>query len=99
MKSFEMFAIFALSAGAAYADPVTLLAPKASASAEEKAANVIKLDKAVSDVCYKAAIPVMGLNFYAYLSCLKQTREEVSKTEPTGPYVSRDSGGAVIAAK
>lgn len=99
MKRFAIFAILGLSAGAAYADPVTVLAPKASASAEEKTAYVIKLDRAVKEVCYKAATPVVGLNYYTYLSCLKQTREEVGKTEPTGLYASRDSAGAAIAAK
>ena len=99
MNRFAISAMIALSAGAAYADPVTVLAPKASASAEERTAYVIKLDKAVKEVCYKAATPVVGLNYYPYLSSLKQTREEVGKTEPTGLYASRDSGGTVIAAK
>lgn len=99
MKRFVISAVLALSAGAAHADPVTVLAPAPGASTAEKAAYVVKLDKAVKEVCYEAASPVVGVNYYAYLACLKQTREEVGKTEPTGLYASRDSGGTVIAAK
>ena len=99
MKRFAIFSLIALSIGAANADPVTVLAPKASASTEEKTAYVIKLDRAVKEVCYKAATPVVGVHYYAYLACLKQTRAEVGKTEPTGLYASRDSGGTTIAAK
>ncbi len=99
MKRFAISAVLALSAGAAYADPVTVTAPSPGASSEEKAAYVVKLDKAVKEVCYKAASPVVGVNYYAFLACLKHTREDVGKTEPTGLYASRDSGGTLIAAK
>jgi hypothetical protein len=99
MKRLAISVLVALSAGAAHADPVTVLTPRAGASVEEKTAYIVKLDKAVKEVCYRAATPVVGVNYYAYLACLKRTRAAVGETEPTGLYAARDSGGAAMAAK
>ncbi len=99
MKRIIISAALVLSAGAAHADPITVMAPRPGASAEEKAAYVIKLEHAVKEVCNEAASPVIGVNYYAYMECLKATRIEVARKDPTGLYATRDSGGTVVAAK
>lgn len=100
MKRIMIFAALAVSAGAAYADPVTVMTPKADATVAEKTAYVAKLESAVKEVCYEAAAPVVGVGFYSYLNCIKKTRAEVGKQDPTGLYASRDSSGATsVAAK
>ncbi len=100
MKRIAIFAVAAVFAAAAHADPVTVMAPKAGASSEEVAVYVAKLEKAVKEVCYEAASPVVGLGFYGYLACLKETRAEVGKQDPTGLYAQRDSTAeTVIAAR
>lgn len=100
MKRIAIFAAIALSAAAAHADPITVATPKAGASSEEVATYVAKLEKAVKEVCYEAAAPVVGLGFYSYLACLKETRAEVGKNDPTGLYAQYDSTGATeIAAR
>ncbi len=100
MKRIAILSAIVLSAAAAHADPVTVDAPNAPISAEAAEAYVAKLEHAVKEVCYKAASPVVGLGFYAYLDCVKATRAEVGKQEPTGLYAKRDSAvGDVFAAK
>ncbi len=100
MKVIAISVAIALLAGGAHADPVSVKTPKADASAAEAAAYVAALDKAVKRVCQEAAGPVIGLAFYSYLACLKDTRLDVSKQDPTGLYAGRDSiGGAVVAAR
>ena len=43
---------------------------------------------------------MIGLAFYSYLECLKATRVEVEKQDPTGLFAQRESKPAtVIAAK
>lgn len=100
MKRIAIFALVTMSAAAAHADPITVMAPKAGATVEEKAAYVEKVDAAVKDVCRDEAAPVIGVNFWTYLSCVKHTREAVASKDPTGLYASRDvMGGTIIAAK
>jgi hypothetical protein len=100
MKVIVISAALALLAGAAHADPVTVKTPKPDASAAEVATYVADLEKAVRHVCRKAAAPVVGLAYYTYLACLKETRLDVSKLDPTGLYTGRDStGGTVLAAR
>jgi hypothetical protein len=100
MKVIAISSAIALLAGAAHADPVSVKTPKADASAAEAAAYVADLDKAVRHVCREAAAPVVGLAFYSYLACLKNTRLEVGKQDPTGLYAGGDSvGGTVVAAR
>jgi hypothetical protein len=100
MKRIVIFAGIALSAAAAHAEPITVMTPKAGATAEESAKYIADLDRAVKIVCQKAAAPVIGVNYYTYLACLKDTRADVGKKDPTGLYASRESaGGTVIAAK
>lgn len=98
MKRIAFFAAAALSAGMAHADPVLVEAPKAPVSAEQADAYVAKLDKAVKDVCYAASAPVYGTNYYAYLSCLKETRADVAKKDPTGLYAGIESPSALVVA-
>lgn len=99
MKRIIISTVFVLSGGFAAADPVTVATPAPGASAEEKSAYVVKLEKAVKQVCQKAASPVIGVNFYAYLDCLKATRLDVGQKDPTGLYASHDSAGTVLAAR
>jgi hypothetical protein len=100
MKRFAIFAFAAAVAGAAHADPVTVLTPKDPASKEQAAAYVAELERAVKKVCAEEAAPVFGTNYYVYLSCLKATRAEVAKADPTGLYArSESSEPAVLAAR
>lgn len=98
MKRIAILAAIALSAAAAHADPVLVEAPKAPVSAEQADAYVARLDLAVKEVCYAASAPVYGTNYYAYLSCLKQTRADVAKKDPTGLYAGLESTGALVVA-
>lgn len=100
MKRIAIFAALALSAGVAHADPVTVEAPQAPVSTEAAAAYVAKLDRAVKEVCYNEAGPVVGLAYYSYLSCIKATRAEVAKQDPTGLYAAhKPAADMVVAAR
>ena len=74
MKRFAIFAVVASIAGAAHADPISVLMPKDPASKEQATAYVAELDKAVKKVCLDASAPVYGPNYFTYLACLKATR-------------------------
>jgi hypothetical protein len=84
-----MLAAIVVGASAAHADPVVVKAPKAPVSEYDAQLYVSKLDKAVKDLCYKAAAPMIGLNHYIYLECIKATRARVAKDDPTGLYASK----------
>lgn len=100
MKRIIISAAIAMSAAAAYADPITVMTPKANASAEEVALYVAKLDQAVEKVCKDERAPILGVAYYSYQACLRDTRIAVEKSDPTGFYVAHESvGGTVIAAK
>jgi hypothetical protein len=99
MKRIAIFAALALSTAAvAHADPVTIEAPKAPISAEAAEAYVIKLEKAVKAVCREASAPVVGIGFYAYLECVKATRADVAKKDPTGLYAAKESADSLVIA-
>jgi len=100
MKTFMILASSAIALTAvAHADPVSVKTPKSAAPAES-AIYVADLEKAVKRVCQDETAPLLGLNFYTYQSCLKATRKEVAKKDPTGLYARRDSlGGTVVASK
>lgn len=100
MKRIAILAAIALVAGAAHADPVLVEAPRAPISAEQAEAYVTRLELAVKEVCYAASAPVYGTNYYSYLACLKETRADVAKKDPTGLYAGGEStGGVTLAAK
>lgn len=102
MKRFAIFAVTVatVTAGAASADPVSVAMPKDPASKEQAASYVAKLESAVKRVCADETRPIMGVNYYAYLACLKATRAVVAANEPTGLYAGRNSAaGTIIAAR
>ncbi len=101
MKRIVILTAIAFSkSAAAYAGPVTVETPKAPVSLDAADAYVMKLERAVKQVCQKAATPVIGVNYYSYLACIKETRAQVAKQDPTGLYAQRDSAdGGVFAAK
>jgi hypothetical protein len=101
MKRFIISTVIAVgTACAAFAEPVTVKVPADLGSAELVAAYVAKLNSAITHVCYKAAAPVMGPNYWAYLACLKATRADVAAKDPTGLYAQRGSAhGTAIAAR
>ncbi|RYG22334.1 MAG: hypothetical protein EON93_25280 [Burkholderiales bacterium] len=84
MKRIAIFSAFALVAGAAHADPISVATPKADASAQEASAYVEKLDIAVKRVCHSAFSPIIGINYFSYKACLEATRADVAKNDPTG---------------
>jgi methionine-rich copper-binding protein CopC len=88
-----------LAPASAFAD-TTILSPKAPASAAEAAAYVQKLDLAIKRECQRATAPVIGVAYFSYRHCLKDTRADVAKKDPTGLYARRDSvSDIVVAAK
>ncbi len=99
MKRIAIFAALALSSAAvANADPVTIQTPAAPVSAEAADAYVSKLEKAVKEVCREAAAPVIGVGFYTYLACIKDTRAQVAKQDPTGLYAQQESAAEIVIA-
>ena len=98
MKRIIISAAIALSAGAAYAEPVTVMTPQASASLAEQQAYVAALDKAVEKVCKREHAPIYGMAYYSYQACLKETRLDVAKQDPTGLYAASESKGALVLA-
>ena len=88
-----------LLAGAAHAD-VVVKTPPEPVSQKEAAMYVAELDDAVRRVCTKMASPIIGHNFYIYQACLRATRADVEKKDPTGLYASRESiRSTVLAAR
>jgi hypothetical protein len=87
----------AILPAAAFAD-TTVSTPKNLTSKEEVAAYVGKLEAAVKRECQKAAGPVIGVAFYAYKACIKETRAAVAEKEPTGLYAKRDSADGIVVA-
>ncbi len=98
MKRIMIFAAAAMFASAAHADPVSVSAPKAPVSAEDAATYVANLDKAVKQVCREATGPVIGVAYYGYLACIKDTRAEVAKQDPTGLYAGVESQTTLVVA-
>ena len=98
MKCIMIFAAAAMFASAAHADPVSVSAPKAPVSAEDAATYVANLDKAVKQVCREATGPVIGVAYYGYLACIKDTRAEVAKQDPTGLYAGGESQATLVVA-
>lgn len=88
MKRIVISTAIAMSAGAACADPVTVMTPKPGASAEELAAYVDNLDKAVNSVCEDNTRLARSLGYVNYSACVKEIRIEVSKQDPTGLYAA-----------
>ena len=100
MKRFAIFAVAIALTGAAHADPITVLTPTDPASKEQAEAYVAELDRAVKKVCADAAAPLIGFNYYTYTACLKATRADVAKADPTGLYAKVESNPpAVLAAR
>ena len=99
MKRIAIFAALAISAGVAHADPITVAAPKAGATAEEASVYVDKLETAVKRVCTSAYSPVIGINYFGYIACVKATRAEVAKQDPTGLYAKTESAPVQVASK
>lgn len=99
MKRIMIFAAVATLASAAHADPVMVPAPKAPYSADQADAYVVSLEKAVKQVCREAAAPVVGLGYYSYLACIKETRAEVQKQDPTGLYAGESRTDLLVAAR
>jgi hypothetical protein len=99
MKRFLTAALIAsvLAPASAFAD-ITITSPKAPASAAEAAAYVQKIDLAVKRECQRATAPVIGTGYYSYLQCLKDTRADVAKKDPTGLYARRDSASDIVVA-
>ncbi len=98
MKRIIISAAIAMSASAAYAEPVTVMTPKAGASLSEQQAYVAALDTAVEKVCKQEHAPVYGVAFYSYKACVKETRLDVAKKDPTGLYAASESTGALVLA-
>lgn len=88
MKRIIISTVIAMSAAAAYADPVTVMTPKPGASAEEQAIYVAKLDKAASTVCKDTTRAVKNTGYVSYAECLKKARLEINKKDPTGLYAA-----------
>ncbi len=99
MKRFVISAVAALTfAAAAHADGITVMTPAAPASNEQAVTYVAKLDAAVKRVCARATTPLIGTNVYVYQECIKATRADVEKKDPTGLYASRDSVASTVLA-
>lgn len=98
MKYSAFLAAVILATPAALADPVTVEAPVGSISEEAARAYVVKLDTAVKDVCYAEAGPIVGIGYYSYLKCVKDTRVAVARQDPTGLYAKRESTGDLVVA-
>lgn len=99
MKRIMIFAFASIIALAAHADPVLVSTPKAPYSADQADAYVVSLETAIKRVCREAPAPVVGLGFYSYLSCIKETRAEVAKQDPTGLYAGESRMGLLVAAR
>ena len=99
MKTLAIIAALALTASVAHADPVIVAAPKGQVTEAAAQAYVEKLEKAVKQVCYDAFAPAIGINHYLYLDCIKDTRQQVAKDDPTGLYASRSGQEIVVASK
>jgi hypothetical protein len=87
MKRFAIFAATAAiaTAGSAWADKsISVATPQDPASKEQAATYLAELDHAAKKVCVAATGPVIGVNFYNYQACLKATRADIAKKDPTG---------------
>lgn len=101
MKRFLIaaLAVAVLAPASAFAD-TPVRTPKATASPAEVAAYIQKLDLAVKSECQRATGPLVGVGYYSYLACLKDTRADLAKREPTGLYARSESvTGIAVAAK
>jgi hypothetical protein len=91
MKRFAILAAAAVFLPASALADTTVLTPKNAASKEEVAVYVAKLDAAVHRECQKLVGPVIGSAYYAFKSCLVQTRSVVARKDPTGLYAKSES--------
>lgn len=99
LKSLVIAAI-SLTAAVAHADPVRVATPKGPVTVASASAYVNELDAAVQRVCRRAASPIIGTNYYLYMDCLKRTRADVAKKDPTGLYALRgQTAGTALASR
>ena len=98
MKRIAILTAIALSASAAHADPVSVETPKSPVTAEAAQVYVAKLESAVKEVCHDEYAPLVGFAYLSYQACVKRTRANVAKADPTGLYAERSSAGAMVLA-
>ncbi len=86
MKRFIAPALLAACFGApaALAQDIVVNVPKDLSNPKAVAAYRAELNAAVNRVCTKASEPVIGINWYIYLNCVKATRADVARKDPTG---------------
>ncbi len=88
-RIFLAIAASASLAGAAFADQVTVQIPADVKTQAGARTYTDALNKAVVKVCRKEVGPVVGLAWYSFQTCLKDTKADVAKKDPTGIYASR----------
>jgi UrcA family protein len=86
-------------AGAAYAQPVTVMVPSDLSTKESVELYKSKLESAINEVCRRAAGPVVGVAYYTYKACVANTRADVAASEPTGLYGKKADTTLTLAAK
>jgi hypothetical protein len=79
----------ALLAGSAFAEEAVVKVPADITDPAVAAAYTAELLGAIKKVCYRESAPVIGSSYYIYLACVKDTRAEVAKREPTGLLAER----------
>ncbi len=101
MKYLAIIAAAAVLLPSTAAGDVTVMTPKDTSSKEQVATYVAELDGAVRKVCLKAVGPLVGVAYYTYRACLKDTAADVVLKDPTGLYASHGKapGVQVIAAR
>jgi hypothetical protein len=86
---FILAAASLLACGAAQAQQVEVAVPADLAAPDAAAAYTSSLIDAVDKVCAREAGPVIGVGYYVFWACVKQTRIDVAAKDPTGLLARR----------
>lgn len=89
MKFALVAAASLLACGAAYAQKIEVAVPADLTSPAAATAYTTALMEAIDTVCARETGPIIGVGYYTYRACVKQTRIDVSAQEPTGLLASR----------
>lgn len=74
----------ALACGTASAQTVEVPIPQGLETPAVAAEYTDQLLAAISTVCARSSAPVIGINYYTFRACVKQTRIDTAAHEPTG---------------
>lgn len=87
-----------IGSGAAFAEKSVKI-PTDLNDARQVALYTAALKRAVKAECQRDATPVIGLNYYRYMACIKDTTAWLARAEPTGLFAAKEGLTTTLASR